>query len=403
LATESEDAMASALPVQPSLFLCILLSTAAEAAPEDAYEENDDFTQAFDLGSNSGVCLSSTGGPGTALDDDWYAISVTNGPLEINLVFTDAKGDIDLALHDSLGNRIALSASSSDNEHISHVISTGAGTYYLRVYPFAPSGNQYDLSWGSSVVSPPLCDPDNDAVFTFIDNCPDDYNPSQLDADTDGIGNICEDQNLCVDRNAVLQNKSYSGNHYCAAEESIIAGGLFANSVSVESTGHTVFSAPTIKLIPQFAVAIGGLFRAGSNLEDPCQGFTKASDSAQNSGGSLDYLAHSSAVAPYNLLNLYLFAPTVGSTLLTGENYATCQECLLVYTSCSTDSSCTKTFLATQGILDITSISGTLNGSLTNISLEEVTINPINFISTPVPNGERYCIPAYSFSTAITP
>jgi len=35
-------------------------------------------------------------------------------------------------------------------------------------------------------------DPDQDDVFGIIDNCPNDYNPDQLDIDEDGMGNICD-------------------------------------------------------------------------------------------------------------------------------------------------------------------------------------------------------------------
>jgi hypothetical protein len=35
-------------------------------------------------------------------------------------------------------------------------------------------------------------DPDGDEIFGAADNCPDDFNPSQLDSDDDGIGNMCD-------------------------------------------------------------------------------------------------------------------------------------------------------------------------------------------------------------------
>jgi hypothetical protein len=35
-------------------------------------------------------------------------------------------------------------------------------------------------------------DPDNDGIITCEDNCPDDYNPSQLDTDEDNIGDACD-------------------------------------------------------------------------------------------------------------------------------------------------------------------------------------------------------------------
>ena len=35
-------------------------------------------------------------------------------------------------------------------------------------------------------------DPDGDDVFGALDNCPDDYNPKQMDLDLDGIGDFCD-------------------------------------------------------------------------------------------------------------------------------------------------------------------------------------------------------------------
>ena len=35
-------------------------------------------------------------------------------------------------------------------------------------------------------------DPDGDGLPTVDDNCPDDYNPDQLDTDGDGAGDVCD-------------------------------------------------------------------------------------------------------------------------------------------------------------------------------------------------------------------
>jgi hypothetical protein len=37
-------------------------------------------------------------------------------------------------------------------------------------------------------------DTDNDGIFDLIDNCPDDYNPDQLDSNNDGTGDVCENK-----------------------------------------------------------------------------------------------------------------------------------------------------------------------------------------------------------------
>jgi len=41
------------------------------------------------------------------------------------------------------------------------------------------------------------CDTDNDGIFNYLDNCPNTANPQQLDADTDGIGDVCDPSPGC--------------------------------------------------------------------------------------------------------------------------------------------------------------------------------------------------------------
>ncbi len=36
------------------------------------------------------------------------------------------------------------------------------------------------------------CDTDGDGILNYFDNCPNNANPQQLDADTDGIGDVCD-------------------------------------------------------------------------------------------------------------------------------------------------------------------------------------------------------------------
>jgi len=61
--------------------------------------------------------------------------------------------------------------------------------------PFSPGNGG---CWGADY-DPWLIDPDSDLVFEssdgtggYVDNCPDDYNPDQLDTDGDGIGDACD-------------------------------------------------------------------------------------------------------------------------------------------------------------------------------------------------------------------
>ncbi len=55
----------------------------------------------------------------------------------------------------------------------------------------------------------------------------------------------------------------YSGDYFCSADASITAG---QNSVVVGNNAYVVYAAPSISLVPGFAIADHGIFRAGKNL-----------------------------------------------------------------------------------------------------------------------------------------
>jgi len=110
---------------------------------DDNYEQNDTRATASAVGpgfDQSGLM---------SCDDDWYAFALNaKAPVHVDAFFTDASGDIDIALFDSGGTLLATSASTTDNESLSHT-ATEAGTYYVRVITFDPpllyKGNEYRL------------------------------------------------------------------------------------------------------------------------------------------------------------------------------------------------------------------------------------------------------------------
>lgn len=114
-----------------------------------------------------------------------------------------------------------------------------------------------------------LADIDGDGLLNANDNCPNDYNPSQRDADGNGEGDICDPANICSGINAEYVSLTpVDAPVYCAAELSISAGTV-ADPVIVSGTGRLILSAPTTELLPQFEVQPGGKLEVGESLPSP--------------------------------------------------------------------------------------------------------------------------------------
>jgi hypothetical protein len=115
---------------------------------DDLYEENDTRGTAWYPGRNwEQEWLSSIDGLGIQSDEDWYEIYVSSGyeRVLVDCRFAHADGDIDIALHDSLGTLLDSSESTTDDEDIDYCVA-GGGTYYIKVY-YGNAGNTYDLWW----------------------------------------------------------------------------------------------------------------------------------------------------------------------------------------------------------------------------------------------------------------
>lgn len=112
---------------------------------------------------------------------------------------------------------------------------------------------------------------------------------------------------------------------------------------------------------------------------------------------------------PYDLLGLELYFDMGADTgphsfAFSGENYAECHTCLLVYAGCDDDFNCTKTFLASAGRVEVTATGGpgdTFHAGLRDVVLDEVSIDDETFESAPVAGGERWCIPSFTYDTEL--
>ena len=120
---------------------------------DDNYEPNNTAAAADDPIDNgglwSGTPLSAIDGRGIANDDDWYTLTVgVTSTLTVDLTFLQAGGDLDLELWNGDGTALLESGvTASDNESVQRIVL--AGTYLVRVTPFASVGNSYDLVWNA--------------------------------------------------------------------------------------------------------------------------------------------------------------------------------------------------------------------------------------------------------------
>jgi|GEM_PF-5323372 len=133
-------------------------------------------------------------------------------------------------------------------------------------------------------------------------------------------------------------------------------------------------------------------------------------------GGDTLLVDTSSQVAlPHDILSLQIYgayegaASDVGTYQLDDFNYATCNNCLLVYTDCTADS-CAKTFIAGSGELEVTAngqVEGeftngeTFAATLSNAELVEVTIDPNTYEARLVEGGESWCISEFTWQETI--
>ncbi len=85
------------------------------------------------------------------------------------------------------------------------------------------------------------------------------------------------------------------------------------------------------------------------------------------------------------------------------DNYASCDRCVLVYADINADGAPTKTFFQESGTIKIDAVDsppGPLTvGSLTNVKLIEVTIDPDDYTSVPVANGACLVLDSLAWDT----
>jgi len=157
-------------------------------------------------------------------------------------------------------------------------------------------------------------------------------------------------------------------------------------------------------VLPQTDSGGGDAAKPDSGPPPKCtnNGFTSvATDGIAKGDGTVLVAAQTTLGTPVDTLELTLL-PLSGSTVLPGKrtltakdaSYADCSTCIVIRTKCDgTLSNCAKSFIATSGTLDLTTFSGKNQKleALVDVTMVEVTIDD-KLVTTPVPNGETWCL-----------
>ncbi|MFO0748407.1 MAG: hypothetical protein U1F43_22495 [Myxococcota bacterium] len=179
-----------------------------------------------------------------------------------------------------------------------------------------------------------------------------------------------------------------------AASDTSVADTLVADTLVADATPDATDGADTVA--PD---TVGSCDRSG---------FVAVAQDAGHAFGAFNYLAQTSLGEPVDVLSFQLAddggAAAAGRYELTGENFATCANCVIAYIGCDADlAGCAKTFLAQSGTLDISAFGasgGHFTGTLDQVVLAEVTLDD-DFNSTLVEGGETWCLDGYAFDAVV--
>lgn len=122
---------------------------------DDAYEENDFTTDAYQLPSTLNGKLSDIDGLGMLSDTDWYKIDTPEDAffLVLDLSFAHSEGDIDMVVWDQNLNVITSSFGIGDSERVEFVVNnTTLKTVFIWIVGDY-RGNEYELEWTYNSVS----------------------------------------------------------------------------------------------------------------------------------------------------------------------------------------------------------------------------------------------------------
>jgi hypothetical protein len=131
--------------------------TAAVAVTDDAFENNDTFA----LAANLGTLTSAKTIDKLVMNDttDWFKFKMNAAGTSndyVKIAFTHAQGDLDLELYNASGRVLSRSQGVTNSEKLS-LQNLAAGTYYLRTYGYRGAHNSsYSLTIDPGVLTAPI-------------------------------------------------------------------------------------------------------------------------------------------------------------------------------------------------------------------------------------------------------
>ena len=157
------------------------------AGSDDTQEQNDTCAtaKAITTGALIGLIVKST-------DEDWYSISIpTATAMTFALVFNDNNGDIDMQLYNSCGGTVVASqAGNASNESLAYTNTGSAATYYLRVFLYSDTRNEYTMT---STATTPAPSNDNCSGAIAIGNGAFAFNTTAATTSTPTLPTTCND------------------------------------------------------------------------------------------------------------------------------------------------------------------------------------------------------------------
>ena len=278
----------------------------------DRLEPNDSSGSATDLGSLGDVDLDDLS-IHTAVDDDWFTwTAAASGSARIDVLFSDAQGDIDVRLYDANLNQIGGGFSATDNEVIVRNVTAGQ-RYFLEVYGWSGATNNYDLRInlpGSDSTAPALASStfayEAAQQFTFVFD--ESIDPATVDAGDVTVTNLTTGQTFAGDG---AFNFAAGGSSLTWAATSLLPDGNYRATIPAGSLADAAGNALASDATLDFYVLAGDFNRDRTvNLAD----FTVLANNFGRSGrlfaqGDANYDGN------VNLADFTLLANRFGTTL----------------------------------------------------------------------------------------